>query len=604
MRFKDVSIALGSMALLSLMTILGFTNQHETRCVNIYYDQTQDQKYWMGKSYAVLLQNLLGHFPEFQQIVSPIESYRPGDIDRCAATIYIGSYFDNKIPRAFINEYIVTERNVAWLGYNIWQLGEQLEKEMGLRYVGMTTLDKNLLDKNKHPTFFKEILYKGEIFTKYGAWNRKNSQEYLAAFEQADLVPVDTQKFETLAEARHSGTKEVIPYIVRAKNHFYVADIPFSFIHESDRYLVFSDVLFDILGVQPKHNGKYAFVRIEDIHALSNMGFLKDLVKVFNEEQIPSNISLVPIFYDPLYRYGRTDKEEFVPMERKKSFMTFLNEMKALKANFIMHGVTHQYQRKMNPFNGATGDDFEFWDANNNSPIAEDSVDFVLSRLEDGWHSMRKAGINTRMWLTPHYQASPLDYIIFGKVYPWNVGRVIYFNHAATGLREDLLKKDSVTGDDRRLFYGSDLPGGRALREEYFKNLKVDYLSDRWSGQFFPYEIYGDIHGQRLIPESLGNLQNYLTNQVLKTRSLQEIVADAKRNLVLRDSWASFFVHTHILDIPARDGSGRYPGDPTQVRELVREIKKLGYNFIDINQFMDANTKVIRPEPIYREAGL
>lgn len=266
MRIKDVSIAIGTMATLSLATILGFTNHQEVQCVNIYYDKTDKPDYWMGKSYSVMLQNLLGHFPEYQQIVSPIESYQAGGLDKCQANIYIGSYFDNKIPRAFLEDYLKTQKNVAWLGYNIWQLGEQLDKEMGLRYVRLTTLDKHLLDKEKQPTFFKEILYKGETFYKFAEWSRKEPGRFIAPYEQTELMPSGLSKFETLAEARHTGTKEVIPYIVRSKNRFFVADVPFAYIHEADRYLVFADVLFDILGAQPRHNGKYAFVRIEDIH--------------------------------------------------------------------------------------------------------------------------------------------------------------------------------------------------------------------------------------------------------------------------------------------------------------------------------------------------
>lgn len=601
MRIKDVSIAIGTMAALSLATILGFTSQEEVSCVNVYYDQTDKPDYWMGKSYSVMLQNLLGHFPEYQQIVSPIETYKAGGLDKCAASIYIGSYFDNKLPKAFLEDYAKTEKNVAWVGYNIWQLGDQLERTMGLRYVRLTTLDTHLLDQNKQPTFFKDILYKGETFSKFAEWSRKDPKQFIAPYEQTELLPTDLSKFEMVAEARHSGTKEVIPYIVRSKNRFFVADVPLAYIHEADRYLVFADVLFDILGAQPRHNGKYAFVRVEDIHPVSNLGFLYGLINVLKEEKVPINISLIPIFYDPHYRYGRADNEEFVPMERKKSFMTFIDEMKAANANFIMHGITHQYQKHVNPFNGASGEDFEFWDAVKNAPIAEDSVDYVLNRFEDGWYSMRKAGVSTRMWLTPHYQASPLDYIIFGKIFPWNVGRVIYYNHKATGLKDSLLKPDPLTGDDARLFYGTNSPDGKSLREEYFKDLQVQYLADKWSGQFFPYEIYGDVHGQRLIPECLGNPQNYLTEQVLRTRSAKQIIEDAKRNRVLRDVWASFFFHTYLLDIPGNDGRGHQPGDPREIRYLVQEIKKLGYTFIEINKFLDANTRTIRPEPIYTE---
>ena len=69
-------------------------------CVQVYYDQGPAD-YWIGRTYAVFMQNLLGHFPELQQIISPIEAYKKGDIERCRATIYISSFFDSKIPAYF-----------------------------------------------------------------------------------------------------------------------------------------------------------------------------------------------------------------------------------------------------------------------------------------------------------------------------------------------------------------------------------------------------------------------------------------------------------------------------------------------------------------------
>ncbi len=86
-------------------------------CVNIYYDRSPDKTYWMGKTYVTLLQNLLRHFPKYQQIVSPIEFYKKGDIEKCHATIYIGSYFNNAIPTDFHADFITTKNK--WRGWVI-----------------------------------------------------------------------------------------------------------------------------------------------------------------------------------------------------------------------------------------------------------------------------------------------------------------------------------------------------------------------------------------------------------------------------------------------------------------------------------------------------
>lgn len=562
-------------------------------CVNVYYDRSTDSTYWMGKTYSILLQNLLGHFPQYQQVVSPIELYQKGDIEKCHATIYIGSYFNNAIPTAFHEDFVSTKKNVAWLGYSIWQLGPQFENIFGYKYSHLTTLDREHLDAKGRPSFFKNILYKGEVFFKYGDFSKENKDIFLAPFEQAVLTPTDLSKSEVLAEAQHNVSREEIPYILRAGNHFYVADVPFSFMHEADRYFVFADLLFDILGEQPRHNGKYALVRLEDVHPLLPLSQLYKITDVFQQEQIPLSISLIPIFYDPLEREDRGPLEELVPMYRKKSFMKFIDDMKNAGAVFIWHGVTHQYKNIANPHNGVSGNDFEFFDAVHNKPIVEDSVDYVLAKLEEGFSTLQQAGVTPRLWLTPHYQASSLDYIIFGNVFSWNVGRVIYYNHEASGLPQG--------PENKNLWFESKNPQGPDLRADYFRNLQVRYESERWSGQMFPYEIYGDIHGQRIIPENLGNSQPFVNEHVVNPRSKEEIVADAKRNLVLRDVWASFFYHPFLLSTYEDGGRGAYPGDPAELQYILRELKKMGYKFINLDDFLNKNTNAKRPTPVYKE---
>lgn len=50
----------------------------DTKCINIYYDQVPNSKpvYIESRLDAINLQNLLGHFPQYQQYVSPIHLYK------------------------------------------------------------------------------------------------------------------------------------------------------------------------------------------------------------------------------------------------------------------------------------------------------------------------------------------------------------------------------------------------------------------------------------------------------------------------------------------------------------------------------------------------
>lgn len=244
MKIKDVSICVGLVSIYFMGLMVGRTNNKESgKCVNIFYDQSQDPSYVIGKKFSMKVQNLLASFSQHQLQPLPIETYQEGDMDKCSASIYIGSYIDNKLPRAFLNDYIRTEKKVAWIGHNIWQLGEQLEKSMGLRFIRLTTLDSRLRDHLKRPTFFAEILYNGKVFFKSISGERHG--EVVPPYEQAELLPTDLSKFEVIAEARHTGTREVIPYIVRAQNRYYVADNPFAYKENSLISEVFRSLFYE-----------------------------------------------------------------------------------------------------------------------------------------------------------------------------------------------------------------------------------------------------------------------------------------------------------------------------------------------------------------------
>lgn len=554
-------------------------------CVRVYYD-AGPETYNLGELYSVFLRNLLGHFPNLQQIVAPIESYKGGDIERCRSTIYIGSYFENRIPTDFLHDFSVTKRNVAWLGYSVWKLGrEGLAQTFGVEYLRLTTLDLEHRDAKGRPTFFSTIRYKGEQFRKYGEFKRDDPKTFLAPFEMTALDVIDPET-TVLAEAIHDGSGsgsdrgvgERLPYALRRANHFYVADVPFSFMHESDRYLVFADLLFDILKEKPRHTGpRPAVFRLEDIHARVPQYQIYDIARTVAANRVPLHIAMIPIFFDPLQRADRGANDELVFMHQDPLFLNLLDELKKQNARFIWHGVTHQYKRIPNPHNAVSGDDFEFWDANNNRPVEDDSLDFVLKRLNDGWYSLDRAAVHPRIWEVPHYQASVLDYLFFARLFSWNIGRVIYSLYSAKGLPE------SVSPD---LWFQNGGIAADQKRRAALGNVSVNVRSSP-SGQFFPYEIYGDVYGQRVLPENLGNIQPMVNDHVVTPRSVDKILEAARRNLKLRDVWGSLFFHPQLVDPTSRDGIGDFPGDTKELNRLLREMKDMGYEFIDLDSFID-----------------
>lgn len=544
----------------------------QSKCVQIFYDQSPNTSYWMGKTYSIFLQNLLAHFPTYQQVVGPIEEYQKGYLNRCKANFYIGSYFENNIPKSFFEDFESTKSHVVWMGYSIWQPGaDYFERLFGYTYNGLTKLNTELKDEKGRPTFFKFATYKGEKFRKYGEFSVTDPNMFMAPFENIIIKKKDNNvQSEVISELIHNGTNEKIPYIIRNKNKFYIADIPFSFMHEADRFLIVADLLFDVLDEKPMHNEKIAFLRIEDVFPLISQPYTFDVLNVLREMNVKASISLVPIYNDPLHEYLADNY--YLPMESSPSFLGLLEHMKIDGHGFIWHGVTHQYEDKRNPYDALSTDDFEFWDAVFNKPVDKDSPDWVLRRLEDGIYSITKGNIQVQAWLTPHYQASALDYLIFARVFEWNVGRTIYFDYRAQNLPNksaDVLISSPTSSLEKRL--------------KAFEYLQVQTFGP-WNGQMFPYLIFGDIYGQRLIPENLGNSQPFLSKFVVSARSIDDMLEDARRNLVLRDTWASLFYHPALLDILENGGRGQYPGDPTDLRKLIGGIKDMGYRFITVDE--------------------
>lgn len=531
-------------------------------CVRIYYDSRKGTTYQYGRSSAIFLQNLLGHFSELRQVVGRIEDYQQGQVEECRATFYVATYYDNVVPKAFLHDFAATRRRVAWIGYSLWRLGpDRMKATLGVRFLGTEGLNTAKRDAEGRPTFYKDIVYKGETFSKYGEMGR-HPNELVGDFELNALERVSSDT-EILAYAIHNGDRSKLPYAIRRANKFYVADVPFSYTHDSDRYLVFADLLFDILDLPPRHNRKWAVFRIEDVHARLSGDAVLNVARIAKTLDVPVHVSIIPVFIDPYGALGFRVARR-VPMSEAPAFVATIGELQKLGARFIWHGVTHQYENRRNPY-GAPGYDYEFWDIVADAPVSDDSARAVLGRLNQGWQSLSGVGLAPKIWEVPHYRASALNYLIFARVFAWNIGRIYYQPFDAQGLPRQ-------TTD--LLWYEKSGLAGHAARESAFEGLSVT-TSGVPLGQFFPYEIYRDVYGQRIFPENLGFV-NYSATRG-NGYTVDQILQNAKRNLVLRDVWGSLFYHPYFI--------GR-AGAPEDLKRLLKSMQDLGYRFIDLEELI------------------
>ncbi len=196
---------------LVIVTGLKFSKPSEGRCIAVIYDNPK-----------VLdrFREVLEHFPDFKSVFASMDQYESGDIERCQAAFIVNTEFDNQVPRRLVEDYLASQKNAIWMGYNIWYLGEQLNKKLGLRYMGSAS---------KAPSDQCAYFYMGHSV--------RCDEQGLSM--QPEIVPTNEVRIEIMAESRNRG-RELLPYVIRAKNLFYMADVNFG--------SVFQDLLTEFVG--------------------------------------------------------------------------------------------------------------------------------------------------------------------------------------------------------------------------------------------------------------------------------------------------------------------------------------------------------------------
>jgi uncharacterized protein YdaL len=556
-------------------------------CVNIYQDEAAPGK--GGSINAIFLANLLGHWPKYEVRVAHIGEYKANDIEACKASFYLGTSNETKVPTAFLDDFFKTEKSVAWVGFGVGQLNADKFKNSFHLRVGEQLSDDG---SERYPGFHQFVKYKGSTFIKKVIGT---DEGYEGAFDIENFLEVDglASRDFVLAEIVHNKTHEGKPYFLRSVNKFVIGDIPFSYMHEGDRYFAFADLLFDILDEPARRPNKLAFVRLEDIHALYERELLDAAFKTLRENEVPISIAHIPVFADPFNAVGLGATKAPKPGNEVPSFAKLVQELKTDDRNAVIwHGTTHQYEREKNP-SGASGDDYEFWNAVNNRPIKGETPKSVTQRLKKGLAVFDAYGIPPRYWVTPHNQASALDNVIFGKTFPWTVGRVTYYS-SSVGSSFVLKPTTEDAGLNKAAVTTDQLDAAAAGTP----STDVDNKSTNGEGQLFPYEIYRDIYGQMIIPETINylSLQQEDVPDADDVRDVNDMLADAKRNLVVRDYWASAFIHPYLFNTEENGGGGKFVGDTTKLKELLTGLKRLGYTFVGLKEFEDSTVSRVTRE--------
>lgn len=503
--------------------------------VLVVHDST-GQWGWVGQVYGRQILNLLGHFDGIQYDMMAVEQYRKGTVNDYRAMFYLGSVWNNGLPAAFTQDVLSTAKTVVWFKYNLWQVSGHANK-LGFQMQYMV--------QQSSPG---AIRYNGQTFGKY------------ATDPELGLVTIlNPAVAKTVAVATGNQYLPELPYVVRSNNFWYFADIPFSYVSEEDRYLVFCDVLHDILGINHQFSRR-ALLRLEDVHPNYDPQTLREIADYLYSQGVPFQIALIPVYSDPLGAYNG-GVPMWVPMSSKPEFVAAIKYMVARGGSIVLHGYTHQYGKVANPYTGVSGDDYEFFRVTidslgrpiENKPVSEDSVEYVSERLLAAKDELKKCGLTEVAWEVPHYAASALDYMIFAKAFDLTNHRVLYFDYA--------IPTPCKIGNFIKT-------AGGGLTKGSLANHEVPYFS----GQFFPYVIQEDIYGQKIAPENLGNVVTEAWNNY-PTRPPDSIVNAAQKNLAIRDSFASHYFHPFL-----------WKDDPNLLKHCVEGIKALGFRYVPLTR--------------------
>jgi len=333
----------------------------------------------IGENDARQVASLLSHFKTETEILllDADQPYTPGRLAGRDLLFYIGVDPHFILPKAFLQEAAGFKGTLAWIHFG---LGQYLEQpglpDHGIRYSG------SMADS---------------------AWNRVRYKQALLPRQDPDLdraVLTDSAHVRVLAWMEKGA--ERLPYALHSRNLWYFADLTTAFVREGGSYIVFADLLHDILR-QPHQTRRLAMVRIEDISPLSDAASLRRIADYLHGEKVPFAISLVPFYLDPASNTAASlsDQPEFVKAIRY---------MVRKGGVIVMHGNTHQYR-------GETTADYEFWDMMHNEPLFSDSREYVRERIETGLQEMARNGLWPVTWETPHYGASQLAYSVINNYF-------------------------------------------------------------------------------------------------------------------------------------------------------------------------------------------
>lgn len=368
--------------ILGLLLFSAFTVNLLSKDVLIIYDGEKEKSEAFIS--ACYIRNLLDHFSVESQVILHVSEYKKGMAEEKDYLFVIFEESKPSFPDIFMKDLVETGGIIIWIHSHIDRLLEQSPKKWGISFLG---------DERRNDW---KITYKGQDFAKEDPWLN------IVKIEDKATVKV----YAWVMDSR--GRK--LPYILKSKNLWCIADSPFSYAVEGGRFLILADLLHNIL--EEYHSLKHkALVRIEDVNPEDDPSAIRKIAGYLNKERIPFQISLIPLYKIP-------DAQYEVSLSDRPAMVEALKYAVSKGGTIVLHGITHQHR-------GTTAEDFEFWDDIEGKPITHGSSDWIDQRLKNGISECVKNGIYPLSWETPHYSASKDNYRTFAQYFDTFYERVM-----------------------------------------------------------------------------------------------------------------------------------------------------------------------------------
>ncbi|NUR38487.1 MAG: DUF2334 domain-containing protein [Streptomyces sp.] len=483
----------------------------------------------LGELYAMAAANLAGHFGTVT--AKPVQQYTAGLVESYSAVIYIGSTYyccdvPDAVPAAFYQDASTTTKPVLWMGANIWNMANSVGVAQFTQKYGWDPTTSYYEDGGSIGTV-TQVTYKNQALTR-----KIPAGQDGGVLRPNVLTGPGYPAVTRLAEGLDTSNGHTFGWAVRSSNLTYIGEIPFAYVSENDRVIALEDLLFDALAPATTERHR-ALLRLEDISPDSDPAELRAMADYLKSQNIAYGINVIPVYTDPNGTYNN-GVPQTLTLAQRPQVVSALKYMLARGAVLMDHGYTHQYGNVANPYNGVTGDDFEFYrahvDASDNvvydGPVAGDSTLWAQGRVTSALAAFAAVGLpKPTLWTTPHYAGSATDY------------KAVSANFSARL--------------ERSLYFSGTLSGNSAGPNVFI-------------GQFFPY-VVKDVYGTKVLPENIGNYEPDAYNNH-PARLPADLIASAKANLAVRDGFASFFYHPY------------YPTQP--LKDTIDGIKALGYTFV------------------------